>query len=285
MQAFNTIVVATDFSGAANQAVRRAALIARQQGAELHLLHVATPLALYPGLALEPPDDGDHPPANDQYGALARVLLHEHYGIQVRQAKRFGRAHSQIADYALAVHADLVVVGARGEGFVLSLLLGSTASRLLRVHHGPVLVVRGEPTEPYGRVLGAVDFLSHAPAVAAWAAKLAGQGHTQLVHVLEQRSGKDGADATMRQYRQEILSFAENAMAALISGLPAGDISRRIETGYPPARILECAGDCRADLIVVGRQGATGLEEFLLGSVSKDVVQAADCDVLVVGED
>lgn len=72
-------------------------------------------------------------------------------------------------------------------------------------------------------------------------------------------------------------------MAALIAGLP-GVASRRIETGYPPARILECAGDWRADLIVVGRQGAVGLDEFLLGSVCKDVVQAADCDVLVVDE-
>ncbi|OZA29397.1 MAG: hypothetical protein B7X91_02080 [Hydrogenophilales bacterium 17-64-11] len=37
--------------------------------------------------------------------------------------------------------------------------------------------------------------------------------------------------------------------------------------------------------MVLGRQGAGGLEEWLLGSVSKDVAQAADCDVLLVGSD
>lgn len=170
----------------------------------------------------------------------------------------------------------------------MSLLLGSTASRLLRVRLGPVLVVRGESesAEHYSRVLGAVDLLSHAPAVAAWAAKMAGHGQMQLVHVLEQRSGmEDGDDATIQRRREEMLAFTENAMAALIAGLPAGTMSRRIETGYPPTRVLECACDWRADLIVVGRQGAIGLEEFLLGSVCKDVVQAANCDVLVVGED
>lgn len=285
MQAIKTIVAATDYSAAAHRAVRRAALIARQQGAELHLLHVTTPMALYPGLALDPPDADDNPPASDQYAALARVL-NEHYGIQVRQALRFGRAHSQIADYAVAVHAGLVVIGARGEGSVLNLLLGSTASRLLRVRLGPVLIVRGEPAEQYSRVLGAVDLLSHSSAVAAWAAKMAGHGQTQLVHVLEQRSGQEGGDeATIQRRREEMHAFAVNAMAALIAGLPAGDTSRRIETGYPPTRVLECAGDWRADMIVVGRQGAIGLEEFLLGSVCKDVVQAADRDVLVVGED
>jgi len=284
MQAIHTIVSATDFSAAANRAVLRAALIARQQGAELHLLHVITPLALYPG-----PDFGaagttdDHPPDSDKYSALGRVL-HEHYGIRVQLAQRFGRAHSQIADYAAGVSAGLVVIGARGEGSVLRLLLGSTASRLLRVHHGPVLVVRGEPSEPYGRVLGAVDLLSHAPAVAAWAARMAGDGQTQLVHVLERHSDKDGDEATIRRRHEEMRTCAENAVVALIAGLPAGDIDKRIETGYPPTRILECASDWRADLIVVGRHGSIGLEEFLLGSVSKDVVQAADCDVLVVDE-
>ncbi len=285
MQAIHTIVAATDFSAAAHRAVRRAAFIARQQGAELHLLHVTAPLALYPGLRLEPDDGADGAPAaDDQFSAQAQILR-EHCGIRVRQALRFGRAHSQIAAYAAGASADLVVIGARGEGSLPRLLLGSTASRLLRVHPGPVLIVRGEPTEPYGRVLGAVDFLSHSPAVAAWAARMAGDGQTQLMHVLAQRSDKDGDDATIRRRQQEMLAFAEGEMAALIAGLPAGDIGKRIETGYPPARILECASHWRADLIVVGRQGGIGLEEFLLGSVCKDVVQAADCDVLVAGGD
>ena len=50
MQNLKCIVAATDFSDAAGRAVSRAVLIARQQGAELHLLHVISPLALYPGM-------------------------------------------------------------------------------------------------------------------------------------------------------------------------------------------------------------------------------------------
>jgi nucleotide-binding universal stress UspA family protein len=60
-------------------------------------------------------------------------------------------------------------------------------------------------------------------------------------------------------------------------------VESHIESGYPSSRILESAADWHAELIVLGRQGRGGLEDFLLGSVSKDVAQAADCDVLLVG--
>lgn len=50
MHVIISIVATTDFSAAANRAVLRAALIAKQYGAELHLLHVS-PLALRLSLA------------------------------------------------------------------------------------------------------------------------------------------------------------------------------------------------------------------------------------------
>lgn len=289
MHAVAIIVAATDFSAAANRAARRAALIAKQDGAELHLLHVTTPFALYPGQEIGPANgDASHAALHDRFEAAAR-WLREHYGIRVRVAQRIGRAHTQIADYAATACADLVAIGARGESPMLRLLLGSTASRLLRVRQGPVLIVRGEPVEPYDQVLAAVDFLAHSQAVANWAGTLARDGHVRLLHVLEpldergvRARGLD--DTAIRKRRDEIQTIAETLMADLRSGLP-GEVESRIETGYPPARILECATDWRAKLIVLGRQGSIGLEEFLLGSVSKDVTQAADCDVLLVGED
>lgn len=271
MQAITTIIAATDFSAAAKHAIRRAALIARQHDAELHLLHVTAPLALYPGQEIGPVDSSVHDATlHDRFDAVAR-WLREHYGVRIQVAQRIGRAHTQIADYAATVGAELVAIGARGESSMLRLLLGSTASRLLRVRRGAVLIVRGEPAAPYDEVLAAVDFHAHTQAVIDWASKLAGDGRLRLLHVVE----------PMNESNQR--TVAENLMAGLCSGL-TGEVDKRIETGHPPARILECAAAWRTKLIVLGRQGSVGLEEFLLGSVSKDVVQAAVCDVLVVGE-
>ncbi len=291
MQTITPIVAATDFSSAANRAVLRAALIARQQGAELHLLHVTAPLALYPGQDVGPADSAAIPAAlGEQAEATARVLR-ERYDIRVQTAQRIGRAHTQIADYAADVGASLVVVGARGESPLLRLLLGSTAWRLLRARHGPVLIVRGEPVAPYGRVLAAVDFFPHSRAVVEWASRLAGDGHLQILHALEPLDeGSLRANglhaAAIQQRRVEMRAIAENLMANLCASVPGEEKNRiesHIEPGYPPTRILESAIDWRADLIVLGRQGRGGLEDFLLGSVSKDVAQEADCDVLLVG--
>jgi nucleotide-binding universal stress UspA family protein len=190
------------------------------------------------------------------------------------------------------VGAGLVVAGARGQSTLLRLLLGSTAWRLLRVCRHPVLLVRGEPVAPYGRILAAVDFFLHSRSVVAWAHRMAADGNLQLLHALEpldearlRAQGRDGA--AINQQREEMRAITENLMANLSASLPGEEKSRiesHIEPGYPPARILESAADWHADLIVLGRQGRSGLEDFLLGSVSKDVAQEAMCDVLLVGE-
>ena len=52
MQAISHIVAATDFSPAAERAIYRAALIAKQLNANLSLIHVAHPLDLYVGTEL-----------------------------------------------------------------------------------------------------------------------------------------------------------------------------------------------------------------------------------------
>lgn len=291
MQNLKCIVAATDFSAAAGHAVSCAALIARQQGAELHLLHVISPLALYPGMDIDPVMDDTLrlAAARSSLDAAAREL-HERFGIRVQIAQRIGRSHSQIAEYASAVAADLVVAGALGKSFLPRFLLGSTAWRLLRVCQCPVLIVRFDPTEVYRQVLAAVDFFPHTRAVAEWASRLACDGRLQLLHVLEPLDDGDlhhaepNAATAIRQRREEMRTIAENLMANLRSGL-SGEVESRIETGYPPALILACAPTWRAELIVLGREGRGGLEKLLLGSVSKDVAQAAERDVLVAGTD
>jgi nucleotide-binding universal stress UspA family protein len=291
MSANMPIIAATDFSSDANRAVLRAAIIAGQQGAELHLLHVTAPLALYPGQDVGPADSAAIPSAlGEQAEATARVLR-ERYDIQVHVAQRIGRAHSQIAEYATDVNAGLVVIGARGVSPLLRLLLGSTAWRLLRVCRCPVLIVRSEPVAPYGRVLAAVDFYPHSHAVVERARRLAADGRLRLLHALEpldesglRAKGLDGG--AIKQRRDEMRVIAENLLANLSAGLQGeveSPVESHIESGYPSARILESANDWSAELIVLGRQGRGGLEDYLLGSVSKDVAQAATCDVLLVG--
>lgn len=56
----------------------------------------------------------------------------------------------------------------------------------------------------------------------------------------------------------------------------------RLEVGDPVPTILTVAKEIRADLIVLGTHGRTGLGRLLMGSVAEHVVRKAPCPVLIV---
>ena len=294
MPSLHRIVAATDFSAFSERAVGRAAQLAGQHQAELHLLHVVRPLDLYPGMTFAPDEYGVHDEAlmDAEQGRLDTLAttLAKQLGIAVHPATRLGRAHTEIAAYAQEVAADLVVAGARGENTLMDLFLGSTASRLMRVANCPVLIVRHGADDPYRQVLAAVDFSPVSAEVIAHARLLAGGAPVQALHVLgsevEQRlrrAKSDQVDITgwLERQRSEAERHFDELLASLEGDAPIG---RLVLPGFAPAAICQCIEETHADLVVLGRHGhGGGFQDWLLGSVSKDVALAAACDVLLIG--
>ena len=294
MPSLRCIVAATDFSAFSERVVQRAARIARQHHAELHVLHVVRPLDLYPGLTLGPDEFGQHDQDLQQeeqsrLDVMAATLASQ-FGIRIHPVTRLGRAHSEIAAYAQEVSADLVVAGARGESTLMDLFLGSTVSRVLRVAPCPVLIVRKPADDPYRRVLAAVDFSPVSASVVDHAISLAEGASVEALHVLgsevEQRLRKaklaqlDVTDWLARR-RAEAAKQLESLLEPIENSAAVG---RLILPGFPPAAICQCIDDSHIDLVALGRHGyGGGMQDWLLGSVSKDVAFAAACDVLLVG--
>ena len=293
MRRISRVVAATDFSEFSGRAVQRAARIAKQHDAEMHVLHVVRPLDLYPSLTLTP-DEFGHNDLDLQQAEQTRVevvaaSLSSQFGIHVRPVTRLGRAHTEIAGYAQEVAADLVVAGSCGESTLLDLFLGSTASRLLRVATCPVLIVKKPADEPYRKVLAAVDFSPVSAAVVSHAISLADGARVDALHVLgsevEQRLRKatfvrvDIGDWLARQRTE-----AEQQLGALLAQVePGAAVGRLVQPGFPPAVICQSIEAMGVDLVVLGRHGyGGGLQDWLLGSVSKDVAHAAVCDVLLI---
>ena len=299
MPSIRCIVAATDFSSFSERAVQRAARIAQQQDAELHLLHVVRPLDLYPSLMLAPDKlshdvfsqhdqvlrEAEHTRLDDLASSLAGQ-----FGVRIRAVTRLGRAHTEIAAYAQAASADLLVAGSRGESTLLDLFLGSTASRLLRLASCPVLIVRNPADEPYRQVLAAVDFSPVSAAVVAHALSLAAGAPVETLHVLgsevEQRLRKAKyVDVDLTDWITRLRTEADKQLEILLSGIEEGATTdRQVQPGSPPAVICQRIEERHTDLVVLGRHGhGRDMQEWLLGSVSKDVAQAAACDVLVIG--
>ena len=74
-------------------------------------------------------------------------------------------------------------------------------------------------------------------------------------------------------------ALAERAVALQAEGLSARSL---VKVGVPWEEIVQAAADERADLIVMGTLGRTGLDRLLLGSVADRVVRRAPCPVLTV---
>ena len=81
----------------------------------------------------------------------------------------------------------------------------------------------------------------------------------------------------MRHELEELVAGAERKLREVGFATEA-----RVLTGDPRETLLDVARGERADLIVVGSHGRSGIAKMMLGSVSSHVVTHAPCSVLVV---
>ena len=79
---------------------------------------------------------------------------------------------------------------------------------------------------------------------------------------------------------------ARRLVTTAVQGAHVAGIEASGETimGAPFDKILEVANQVKADAIVMGTHGRTGLRRLFLGSVAESVLRAAPCPVIVVRE-
>ena len=141
MAGFNNIVVASDFSDTSNRAVDVAAGLAA--GGKLTVLHVVATAYDYDTHAML--DKSAHTAA-ERYSSKAEERMQELYGGKgtFETAVEHGNAGEKIVAFAESSGADLIVVGARGIGFITGLLGGgSVVQKVIKNSKVPVLVVPG----------------------------------------------------------------------------------------------------------------------------------------------
>lgn len=135
------ILIATDFSAGADRAVVAGCQEGRHHGAKVTILHAyaaALDLVDPPGRSPERIEVGR---AVHQALAKVRSACAEVDGLHTEVVPCEDPVKA-ICEYANAQGADLIVLGAHGASDVRSLVLGSTAERVVRQAVCSVLVVR-----------------------------------------------------------------------------------------------------------------------------------------------
>lgn len=285
------ILVATDFSAHARRAAERAARLAHETAVPLALMHVQpgeTLVQLRQWLGAESAPEGQLRAEVQQRLQQLADELHaaRHVPVQVRDAA--GAVLDEILAAVQALDARLLVLGARGAGFLRRLVLGTTAERLMRRTQRPLLVVRQTPHEPYRRVLAALDFSPWSLPSLALARRVAPHARLTLLAAFqvpfEEKLHFAGVDAaTVEAYRQKARAEAAQRVHALAAaaGLRPGQWTPCIVEGDASLRIVEKEQELACDLVVLGKHGLSATIDLLLGSVTKHVLAEGSADVLV----
>jgi nucleotide-binding universal stress UspA family protein len=135
----------------------------------------------------------------------------------------------------------------------------------------------------YDRILVPVDGSDEAKRAAARGLEFARafDATVDVLHIIDRRArrlAKTKTEETRLEERGEAILDDVEAMASE-RGQP---VTTKMITGIPAAQITERAARTNADLIVVGRQGMTGLGKRLLGGVTEGVLFRSDIPVFVV---
>jgi len=139
------VLVPIDFSDCSMHALNYAMALAERFDARIILLHVVEP-AVHSEHYLSGPMAFDE--TNQHLLEAGRERLEDVnrkcvvHRVGSEPLVRIGHAHSEIADTANALAADLIVLGTHGYTGLKHVLLGSTAERVVRSAPCPVLTVR-----------------------------------------------------------------------------------------------------------------------------------------------
>lgn len=289
MNPLKHILVATDLSPYARNAAERAANLSKAQQASLDLLYVANPAPFERLKQLVVPDDDLLNRVLDSAGekihALAAMLF-QRYDISAGVQVASGSVTTEITRVVQDKHSSLLVCGARGQSVARRLLLGSTVQKMLSRMPCPLLVVKPAPRDAYRTVLVPVDFSPVSLRAIALARRITPQAEIILLHVYEAPFESSVRFAhidhdTLTHYRNVIRKDAVTQLAALSKAAGMPDARQIVVHGDPGWRIAEQEQELECDLIVVGKQGTSALEELLVGSVTKHVLNESQCDVLV----
>ena len=139
---YKKILVGYDGSKGAQAALERAAVMSKQNDAELTALWVRELLPRHSDLPGEYEEEAE---AADEYFQQRQKEVQEiagKYGVNIRCATRRGHAAKTILTYADESKADLIVVGHSDHSELWGRLLGDTADRISDHAHCSVLIVK-----------------------------------------------------------------------------------------------------------------------------------------------
>ncbi|MGB5982723.1 MAG: universal stress protein [Nonlabens sp.] len=265
------ILVPTDFSYEAENALRVAADIARENNGEIFLLHL---LDLPVHLANS--SGGEMPEAlffmklaREKFNKIIELDFLE--GVTIHGDVETGAAYSGIMETVNRHNADLIVMGSHGTDGIKNRYIGSNAEKVVRNSEVPVLVIKDRKKRlDVNDFVFATDLNPNSISALKKADAFAKATNCKL-HLLYVNT--PSKFLTTRQAEAKVKEYLENTAVTPEDYSIYND--RSIEKG-----VFNYAKDIKGDIIGLGIKGRRGLSHFFGGSNTGDMVNHSSVPVV-----
>lgn len=269
----NKILVPTDFSEHAENALRVAAMLAKLHNAEIYLLHMME-------IPMQQTDQGNaHSdiPETLFFMKLAQKrfedLMAQDYldGIKVHETVKADVTFNEIKESCKELEIDLIVMGSHGASGLKEMFVGSNAEKVVRTSEVPVLVIKNKHLNfDVSNFVFASDFKNDNRDTYKQAVKFA-EVFGATIHLLLVITSSD----FISSYE------AKSRINDFISGQKFDNYTITIHNDITVEQgILNVSKDINADLIGISTHGRQGIAHFFNGSISEDLVNHANRPVI-----
>jgi nucleotide-binding universal stress UspA family protein len=282
MKFLERILVPTDFSPTAEDAVHTAIFVAKRFNSKFCLLHVMPgTVDSYPevrAMVIER--------VNDRLQEITDQIRAE--GIQdVETVVDHGVPFDQIDKHATQRDVNVIIMGAGKSAHGGSFRLGTTAARIRRKATKPVWIVKPGASPQISKILCTVDCSKSSGRALKNAIHLSRELPADLavLTVVQglpdyyQHFGKIDAKAEKASAQEQLPQFEQ-----FLGEFDFHDVhwNKVIRYGKPAQEIVAVAHETKSDLLVMGSVGRTGLSRIMIGGVARRVAQEIPCSIVTV---
>jgi nucleotide-binding universal stress UspA family protein len=280
----DNILFATDFSASAGTAKAYVQALAERYRSQVRLMHVVDLSAASEAPGADFSIDVLRKVGRESLSRLKSEPDWEKIPVETVLSEAVDPA-AAILEATEQGSTNLLVIGTRGHKGLATLVLGSTAERLIHQARFPILTIGPAvrpPKQPlsFQKIVYATDFSPEAAKACVFALSFAQDfgAHLFLCHVLPEPAGIHEAGD------HELNARFTNALHRLVP-----DVAREwcepecvLEHGYAADGILLLAQRVKADLIVIGtRRTSHWFDNFKTG-VAFQVISSSQCPVLTI---
>jgi nucleotide-binding universal stress UspA family protein len=281
MYELRRILVPTDLSPHADEAIEHAIELGRPQQAVLTLLVVdefaVSPLGARKHLPpfVVPYQENLHAVLESELRLKVEALRDR--GVRAEARVLPGRAYKVIVEEAERKAFDLVVIATRGQTHLSTHLIGGTTERVVRLSRQPVMTIRGplDQDRKVTSVLCPTDLSPAGNVALSYALSIARQNGAKLYIQFVTNLEKPEREAEVKKRLPDLRQHHPQADRVDVEYVFDRDVD-------PSNSIVRFAEDRDVSVVVMSTHGRKGLRRVFIGNTAAEVVRASPRPVLTV---